>query len=498
MSKSMRLSVLPLVILFVILAAFVFVSPVSAQDEVPPEPEVPPAETELVEESAPAEVLPVEALEEIGVVIVDEQGASLPLASELAEELLTGGDPYFKVGTVTHRFMQDCSAYPGDPNCHVSATPIQAAVDFIDSGKIPSDGKIYFDSGTNFTEDVLIDGVAGLKGMIGAVNPMDNLPNVTINGHLWVRNTSSGFTLNGFKISGNEAAPDEDLDLLPDYPLGVLDFTETAGTLILTNLKVTNSNGAGEGIVIDSHNGAVTLTNVDSSGNAGAGLVIGIPYSRTLTIKNSSFDDNDGNIFGSGLNISTLGVVVIDGLSASHNGSVEFRSPALLIRDSGAITIKNSIVNDNYGSGILNDVTPSKGPILLDNVIASNNHYFTDIEHEYGGYGIYLMANGGITAKNVIANDNMYSGLILDTCNSIEDPADSGIWKCTTTVTGNVSISNSTVNGNYSEYYGLLVDARGSITLENVQASGNIGYIRDDEDPGYGNLAHYYDGSLGG
>ncbi len=48
MSKSMRLSVLPLVILFVILAAFFFVSPVSAQDEVPPEPEVSPTETEPV------------------------------------------------------------------------------------------------------------------------------------------------------------------------------------------------------------------------------------------------------------------------------------------------------------------------------------------------------------------------------------------------------------------------------------------------------------------
>ncbi len=88
-----------------------------------------------------------EALEEIGVVIVDEQGESLPLASELAEELLTGGDPYFKVGTITYRFMEDCTGYE---NCTTTTTPIQAAMDAIAGGLIPTDGKIYFEADTIF------------------------------------------------------------------------------------------------------------------------------------------------------------------------------------------------------------------------------------------------------------------------------------------------------------------------------------------------------------
>ncbi len=417
----MRLSVLPLVVLFIILASFVFVSPVSAQDEVPPEPEVSPTETEPVEES------PVEALEEIGVVIVDEQGESLPLASELAGELLTGGDPYFKVGTVTHRFMEDCSAYPGDLNCHVSATPIQAAVDFIAGGKIPSDGKIYFDSGTDFTEDVLIDGVAGLKGMIGAVNPMDNLPNVTINGHLWVRNTSSGFTLNGFNIQGDEAAPDEDLDLLPDYPLGVLDFTETAGTLILSNLDVTNSNVAGEGIVIIEHNGAVTLTNVDSSDNAGGGMVISIPYNKSVTIKNSSFDHNSGNTFVNGIYIETKGPVLIIGVTARWNNGT---APALWLSSNNTLNIKNSIVNQNVNSTGINNFQLST-TVTLDNITASDN----------GWDGISLMSKGNITANHIQANGNGNAGAYFDTCLFGGDI-------CANPGVGNVIITNSEFNNN--------------------------------------------------
>ncbi len=121
MKRSFFLFMLPAIILITLVAAFIFTAPVYAQDEVPPEPapEEAPAETEVeapaeipaepagTEETPNEDLSPVlEEAAESGVTLVDETGEPLALATEEAAEALAGGDPYYKVGTVTYYFYR--------------------------------------------------------------------------------------------------------------------------------------------------------------------------------------------------------------------------------------------------------------------------------------------------------------------------------------------------------------------------------------------------------
>ena len=89
-----------------------------------------PVETETV-----AEV--VEALAENNAVLLDENGEPLSLASEEAEEAIAAADPWFASGTTAVAYLasqEDCDNWVQPAGyefyeCHVSATPVQAAID---------------------------------------------------------------------------------------------------------------------------------------------------------------------------------------------------------------------------------------------------------------------------------------------------------------------------------------------------------------------------------
>lgn len=469
---------LPLCLLMALAAAFLFTSPAFAQDEVPPVPVEAPAETPDVStgEEVPVETPVAEALAEAGVVLAGEDGEPLPLASATAAEVLANGDPFFKVGTITYRFMEDCTGWT---DCSEGANPIQRAIDAIKGGLTPTDGMLYFDSNTSYTEDLLIDNVAGFKGMIGGpelahvVSPDTYEPTVTINGTVSIRNMLSGFTINGFKIIGSAGAPDDDLDGTPDHPQGVLDFYTTAGALKLSNLVVRNTNPAGQGIAIGPHTGSVELTNVNSSGNAGGGSAIYINGTGAVTIKNSSFDDNAGDAYVNGLYISTNGAVLLDGITVNHNGDDVEDYDGAFIESSGALTIKNSVFNNNFNFALSNNY-PASGAITLDNVFVNNN-----------GAGLWLGGKTTISVNGLHANDNSFQGAVFDTCLDEDGDPYNGSVVCTNPGIGNVTISNSEINDNDSNSVGLQVWAKGAITLTNVDASSNRGYDRDTMDPTY-------------
>ena len=334
MAKRLSFTVLPVCVLIALSAAFLFVSPAFAQDEVPPEvapteapkevlptevapveivpPEAAPVEAlpteaapkeDLPTEIAPVEVVPTEAkpteaapaeeapaaepslaekLADAGVVIADENGEAVSLASQDAQELVKNGDPWYMVGTTKYSFMVDCGS---TLNCIPDPNPIQKAVDSIGIGPgkhIPSDGMIHFDAESSYTNNVSINGVIGLKGMVGATSVDTKEPNVTINGTLTISNMLSGFLLDGFNILGSAGAPDTNpADGTPDHPQGVLDLLNTAGLIKLQNLVVTNSDPTGQGIAIGepgdfllTHTRTVEMTNVVCSDNAGGGALV--------------------------------------------------------------------------------------------------------------------------------------------------------------------------------------------------------------------------------
>lgn len=462
MKRSISLFILPALI--ALLAALFLAAPAFAQDEVPPEvpvetmseipvegagteiPADPAVVEEVPEEAPPAEELaPVlEEAAETGVILVDGSGEPLALAEAGTAEILSGGDPYYKVGTGTYMFVLSPDTCPdplpaGVVHCEASATPIQAAIDYIPTSGLPTDGMIYIEA-SNYTENITVDAAAtdilkGLKGLIGEVVDYD--PRVKLAGSILINEIDLGFKIKGFNLNN-----------------GNLRILNSLGTITVEDSMISNP-GSDLGIQINA-GGPVILNRVKVDDNAEGGALI--ISTKNVTITNSSFDRNDpdyGEMVG-GLKIIANGAVLLDGVSASHNPGLS----GLSISRASSVIIKNSIFSDNtnaYGAvyGYV-DGAPSPN-ITLTNVYLNDNRQ-----------GLQLSAKGNISLTGVHADGNSYFGANLDTCYQ------SG-GACNWAGTGVITIKDSTFddNGFGEGYYGLLVVSRGAITLTNVSASGN-------------------------
>lgn len=452
MNKNAKLLFLPLITALALLAAFVLTSPVYAQDEVPPEvpPEGVPEEVpleEVLEEPAPIG----ETLAETGVEVVDASGEPVPLVEELAIV-----DPWFKVGTVKYEFTTaDCDPGPGVTAC---ANPLQAAVNYISAnGKIPSDGYIHVDAGTLNNQEVYIDGsdpyIPSLKGIAGHVDPATYTPDAILGftagwgSSINVTNKMNGFALTGLQIIGDATG------------YGVVDFNNSAGSILLQDLVVYSDYANGAAIFIRNHNGSITLKNVDSSDNAGAGAYLNNSAGTSgVTITNSSFNNN--NSWNSatwptgGLSIFTRGSVSLTGVTAYGNAGGQ---PGLFIQQSGTIAIKNSVFSENDGAGFSNWYD-------LATADPAANITLTNVSMDGNGFNEFY-TKGAISFTGVSASGNT-DWTYIDTCNE-----DGGV--CEWAGSGAVTIKNSTFVGNGSPDYGLYVIGRGAITLTSVSASRN-------------------------
>jgi len=405
-------------------------------------------ETPAAEETpAPDEALPLDG----EVILADEAGDPLVLASEETAGLLQGGDPYFMVGTQKYAWVFDIDGLPGwQSDCPSGTTSgttcfqatgdgtITEVLSYIDShGLVPTDKKIYVEKGIyNEPTGVVIDGTSSiflkqLNGLIG----VDGAENTKINGNIAVIGTTGGFTLSGFEINGG------------------VTMVSVTGSTVLKDLDVKNT--AGDGIIVVDQKGAVTVTGVESSENMRYGLVVdnsGTTTAYPVTISNTEVDDN-----GYGASVYSKGVVTVNGVSASRN-----YGDGLVIETKGAVTVKNGVFSNNmyldgsediedWGVGlyIYNPYTVT--PVALENIQANYNE----------DAGIWVRTIGPVSAKNVTAAYNMYQGLLVT-----DDYWDGGTL--TSTI---VSISDSTFDNNYSE--GLRVYAKGNITLSYVNSVNN-------------------------
>ena len=338
------------------------------------------------------------------------------------------------------------------------------------------------------------DGISGttwLKEIRGPeVDESTQTPTVCINSPLAVY----GFT-NGMKISNLQIITDT--STLPSDPgqvFSALTVLNISGAVTLSNLDLNNADPNGLGLLVSTANGNIAIANVKSDGNAGGGADVSTQKSGSITITNSSFDNNGGVSYLNGLSVgtnvdpssTTYSPIMINGISASGNGSANSTNSALMVKKSGALTIKNSMFSGNYSSGISNGDYSIHGAVVLDNITSSNN--FQEISTpDTGGTGINLQVKGNITASNIstdnnlgdginlkaygnitgstlLASGNLGGGMQLDTCNF------DGL-KCLSPVLGNVMISNGQFDRNQTNQAELWVEARGSITLTNVTGS---------------------------
>ena len=487
--KNLWLS-LPLCMVIALLAAFLFVSPAFAQDDLPPEvvpteaapAEVLPTEAAPVEvlptEAAPAEELPAEAapveeapaaepslaeaLDDSGVTLADASGTTMSLVARSTGALAQGGDPYFIVGSTTYSFLN------GDPsdlddlclgilNCQESLTPIQDALIYMkDQNLTPTDRKLYLLADT-YNEYVDVDGswngVKGLLGFEGKLNPAED---IIINGQLKIHNFLSGFSVSNLTVKNTA---DEDSAAIWAY--------DNSGTVKLAYVNALATGEDSSGIIIEKS--GVELNGVNASGNAAHGAMLLPAGTAAIKITNSSFDNNaqtvnDGNSdYGdiplglqldgttiiyeennrSGLLIKTLGPVTIYGISASGN-----QGDGVFITGGSTVSVKNSVLNENAWSGLF----AYKSPLTLENVLAS-----------YNGAGIVQNDGVSFSGTYVTTDNNYWKGIYIDTCYE-----DGGI--CLNSGTGTVTLKYTGSSNNGDD--GLEILAKGAVTI----TDGFFGY----------------------
>jgi hypothetical protein len=444
--------------------AFGLAQSVHAEDIVTPTPEVSPTESATPEptESTPTETetqLPSETPTSDPTATPEPDGGELMMAMD--SPMLMGAAVTKPVWFNTSVGIREYDTFS------------QAFAD-INLGLFPSDGIIHvedFYAGAE-TDPVLSLYYAtgkpysssSIKGIFGpSVDSATNTPVVIVSTPLEFMNFTGGFTISNICVDTTRTGDQ----------YGAITLSNMSGTQNLKNLVVINHDSTSSGFVVETLNGSIVVTNVDSSGNAGGGAYLRTGTSGSITVTNSSFNQNNGVVTSDGTIVSGLVVetinsnspVTLNGVSA--NGNTSNGSPGVLIKKGGALTVKNSMFNNNLGGGLANKQDPVtvtiKGATVLDNVTASDNYQSTpDVR---GGSGIELTTNGSITANNIYATGNLNYGMKLDNCNFAGAA-------CTSTAIGVVNITNSEFSSNI-ENSGLEITSRGAVTLKKVVANEN-------------------------
>jgi hypothetical protein len=429
----------------------------SAQDEVPPPATAEPVITEeqepiVIVEPLPSQepvatpqpaageepvsgILPIfeQLPQDTTVVVYEENGDILPLATQAAADALADPDPQF------------CPAGfpPPNPPCSPVRTTIADAVN--DAYAAGGDGTIYVEAGT-FSEDVTIDGTLftgpapTILNVVGAGSGLS-----IVDGFIQILNMNS-FTLSGFTTN--------------DY----VQVHDNSGALNLTDILAGASGGVSDGIAIVhvyNHSGDITLTDVIANNGSDFGAYLdNTSGSGNIIVDNSTFT---GNALGmeaySGGNITLTDTVANSNLL---NGTYLDTSAG-----TGDISVSNSTFDSNTLYGL---ISYSAGDITLDGVTAGNNgDAGAMMDNTLGTSTIYIIdstftGNTGYGVQGFSAGDISVSGTTFDT-------NDLGAYLDNLLGTGNISVTNSTVTGNND--HGLSLQSAGATSVDTVTASGN-------------------------
>jgi hypothetical protein len=380
------------------------------------------------------------------VVVVDNAGKSVPLASQEAAKIIATGDPVWCPTGVL----------PGSVKCSSAFTTFTGNTASSDAGLISVltgktvSGTIWISSSYN--------------------SSLENDPTVTLNG------LSLGSTANYALIlkggwSGtlgdgttNPAAPSTFT-----VPLSIINWNADVTLSDIQIMSVTT----GDGLTVSTTKN-IALTRVRSTGSTtGKGAVLNNSggTTGTVTITSSQFENN----FLDGLDVISKGAITLNSVTANGNGSGVSGVGANLNNSggTGAVAISSSQFNTNNVNGL---VVTSKGAITLNTVTANLN---------VTGYGANLDNSGGtapVTITSITSNQfntNQLDGLdilskgaiTLSSLTAAGNIAGIGANLNNPTSLGTVTITSGTFNTNHLD--GLDVINKGAITLNSVAANGN-------------------------
>lgn len=428
MKIKSRFSLMTAMIMLVLIFSAVVTVPVYADDGAPPPEEIPVVEAPPVEESTPVvESTPVEETvaeileqlpEGVDVVVLDQAGEALPLASEEAAQTITHGDPQWcPVGTA-----------PGAATCSPAFTS------FLDDETVADTGLIAW---LNTAGNAATISKAGVIWIAWDYNPLDTIgPDGGENGTVVIDGSLVAGTMENFALT------------IQGGWSGVLNTT----TLHTADPYSTFTNP----FVITNWNGAITLNNiivdVIDPVDASIGNALSVGTTGNIVLNNVSVQNNDnsgGWLDGAYLNntsSSTGAGVTINNSSFNNN-----QGYGLEVNSDGIVTVKNIVANDNGSDGVVIDNTSAS----IDKAVT-----FTGIQqfNNNGGSGLTIYSDGAITLANVVANGNTDDGVHLENTTSL--------GKLGVTIKG----SNSFLNNNGD---GLSIKSYGAILLNNINASGN-------------------------
>lgn len=422
-----------------ILLSLAFTSPAFAQSEPPPPP--PPSGEGPVAPPAPPQTEDEEKPDSSGLVA---QATPLP-------------DPWIMVGATPMSF-----------------TSIAQAITAISGGIIPTDRTIHVDAGVYDETNLQVDGNNVYLGQLQKIegncdsgartcNPSDPTRTI-VNGGLNVHHVKTGFTLQGMTFNGG------------------LVFGSNTGALMLNNLVVTNP--IGEGISVSNQRGAIIVNGVQSNGNAGVGASLRNDwFGGSVTVIGSTFSNNAGldiDDTADGLSIKSIGLVTLDGVTASRNDG-----DGVLIQTRGGIIIRNSQFNDNNptpddkkkGYGLVLDTTTS-GNVLIENSQANRNELDGLLLRTTAGAitlrGTEASGNGGrglaICLPNVDGVCELLGGNVLSVSSGrfTQNHGDNA-WLL---ASGLVTVASSTFHDSATGH-GLYIRTRGPITVIAAHADNN-------------------------
>ncbi|CAG0962132.1 Alpha-agarase [Anaerolineales bacterium] len=413
--------------------------------------DVMPEETATDTESTTDDVLLLAQLPEgTEVVVLNEEGQAVPLASQEAETVIAGSDPMWCPDGVD----------PGGVGCTSGYSSMTALLAALSGANQPvQNGTIWIEKTYNSsaaepggTTAITIDG--------GAYTTWRNY-SLTINGG-WDgagTNTTSGtslffddrfriinwwndVTVNNIVVDGVTGNPSVEIEI--DTPV-----TNTY-SVVLNNVEVrNNANNIGAFIDNDESTGSVTVSNSRFINNGDNDDGLQILAMGNVTLLNVTATDNgdegvqiDNRASSSSSTVQVLGTNVFTGNSGD----------GLYILSDGNITLNNITANNNLDNGI--DIDNTSGNTNATFTVTGTNSFSNNVNN-----GMNVLTEGAITLSNIVASGNT---------------AGTGAYLMNDyTGAGGVTLTGANVfNTNYNS--GLVIDSRGAVSIGNVTASGNI------------------------
>lgn len=238
-------------------------------------------------------------------------------------------------------------------------------------------------------------------------------------------------------------------------------------------------------------NGKIAVTHIQVNGNQQHGAVLDNDSgtSQTVTIKDAEFDDNmdeDDATYDYGLYVISKGVITLSSVRADGNGSDSPSVPVtnavlldngaqngvgvtiidlstqnnegdgLFVNTTGAITVKNVLINQNSGKGayLRNDASGSSAAVSITNTTSTPNCF-----DDNGDTGLEVKSNGIITLTSFEAYYNGGDGVILDNRSAATPKA--------------VNVTSGNVVANYDGGSGLFIMSDGAVTVTAIYAQSN-------------------------